>query len=396
VICPFDRKAIGSIRPDYVHATAAATDKAQFVVPYTKLQEYMAQAAAQKQYPGVTFTGVMMWFNPRCTQAGWFDGDLVTSGNTKVEMAPSVYTFMLNSTFNAGSVDTGSTTDFFGPAYAYTIGFTLLGSDGNFYGYSDPGGDVDVFIFYGYNTITTTRMDLIDQNFNAIRVLGAGMKLWTNAPPINTGGYVFGGELALQDLYSALHKESNAFTATSIQDGLKHRNRYQAIDGVTVRYNPLAEQRQLALQEVYVDDIKRLVIAHELPEDNHLVGIDNYTIPNELEMQSKDLATQSTMVPVMIWQFGTNASYDLSFDSIMHVEGRTVGNCPFEVQQEIVDPNIEHLDKILRSHKFPTSAKGHSFKTFLEHAKRLSGKGARTLANATRIAKLVEEFLGKI
>jgi hypothetical protein len=401
VVCPFNMKGLGSVRPDEVHTTAAATDKLQVIIPFTTLATYVQENAnVQNYWPGLELQGVAVWFMPRCTQAGWLDSKLTSSTDSEVTVETKVTNFGLSSTFK-GSLDLDTKYPIFNPALCYTIGLAFLGTNGRFYGYGqvNESPPATLKIFEGYNTIQTTRINLLIENFSALRVNGVGMKLWTNAPPINTGGYCFGGEMALQDLYSALAGDNNALTSLTIQDGIKHRAKYQAVDGVTTRYNSLVEKKQSVIQDVYLEGIQRQPDAEQValsPSDDIFILRDLYVIPNEYEYQSKDLASQSTLVPIQVWQFGTNTPYDLSFESIFHLEGRTVGNCPFEVQQEHVDPYLDHLDKILRSPAFPVVSKGHTFKHFIEKAKQIVGRGHKEMTNLVRIAKLVEEFLGKV
>lgn len=402
VVCPFNPRGLGAIRPDEVMSTSAGTDKLQLIIPYTKLQEAAADPNVQQVYPNLSFIGVAMWFNPRCAQAGWFDAQSTEEEKAYTMVKTKVGHRSLNSTLTVAGGTAGIKDGGYGPAYAYTIGFALLGNDGRFYAYTpliEGLGEPSTTLIRGYNTISTTRIDLVDQNFTSIRVLGTGMKLWSNAPPIQTGGYAFGGEIALQDLYQIIAGENNSLTSQSVQDALKHRTKYLALDGVTTRYNSIAEMKSKVMQEVYIQDINVNTVEGSSslgPTDDLYYAEDEYTITNETEFMSKDLASQSTMVPIIVWQYGSNDPYDLSFESIIHVEGRTVGNCPFEIQQELVDPNLEHLDKFLRHSLFPISARGHSFRTFLEKAKKMVGKGNATMANVVRIGALLEKFLGDI
>jgi hypothetical protein len=392
VVCPFAPRALGAMRPDDVSATSPATDKLQGVLPLVNLVAgAFGSAPVQAVWPGVTMIGVCVFLLPRSSQAGFFDARSSTTVSPgTVVIDPLINVKTINSTF--GSVQD----DQFGPAYAYTIGVTYLGSNGLYYGYSPPASNEPITLFRGYNSILTTRIGLVAENFNSLRILGNGIKIWSNAPPINTGGYTWGGEIAMQDLYRAF---TGDITSNTIQDSLKHRTQYSGLDGVTLRYNSIVEQQQLRLNEVYLTDVKRVsqTIVYDGDGDDFEAGIDGYSAPPESQWQSKDLATVSTLVPCAVWQFSdTNSLYDLSFNSIFHLEGRTVGVCPFENSTEVVDPNIEHLDKFLRHHAFPISAKGHSFKTFIEKARKITGKITAGATRAAMITQLLEKFLASI
>jgi hypothetical protein len=397
VVCPFNQAAIGSLRPDEVTNTAPATDKVQGVVPITAINQVFQSPAVQDVWPGVTLTGIMFFLMPRSNKSGFWEARSITNINTqRDEIKPTVNSVGLDPTLTSNNEETR-----YNLGWPYVLCASFLGSNGLYYCYAPAvtGTTNPINLATGYNTLRSTRMNLIYDNFNSLRILGMGLKVWSNAPPIQTGGYTWGGEISLQDLYRAMTATNDGLSSQVIQDAIKNRSQYSGLDGVTLRYNTVVEPIQTKIKEVYIDDIIRKSSDTNYEgsaQQNYITQVDAYEITKATELQSKDLATNSTLVPCLVWQFGSGNYYDLTFNSIWHLEGRTVGSCPFELSSEIIDPNIKHLDKFLRSTAFPITAKGHSFRKFIEKAQKIVGRASHFATNSHRIIKLIEEFLGKI
>jgi len=354
VVCPFNPAAIGSVRPDEVTNTSPATDKLQGLINISAINIAFETPAVQAVWPGVTLTGIMMWIMPRSNKSGLMDASTVNDINAGTEeVIPIVNSVGLDANL------TVQATNEYNLAYPYILCITFLGSNGNYYAYAPTSSNTPILLIRGYNTISTTRINSINDNFNSLRLLGAGLKVWSNAPPIQTGGFVWGGEMAIQDFYKAFTTSVGGLSSQNIQDALKNRTQYSALDGVTARYNTVVEPVQKKLAEVYIKNVRKKRVEAQVTGggNTYTTDIDAYEVPKNIELQSKDLATNSTLVPALVWQFGAQ-QYDITFNMIAHIEGRTVGTCPFELSSEIIDPNLLHLDKILRSTAFPITAKG--------------------------------------
>ncbi len=361
VVCPFNDRAVGCKRPDSKSGTVGATDR---------LDAIINSSAISAALPNTSCTGIVLSLVPRSISTGWIEGTV--DGQTN-EIIPTLPRTELDSALNPLEDTAGEPAVVGDP---YMLIFAALGADNQFYRIT---GSTPAFSV-GVNFIRSVRSDSLDTNFDTVRLLGAAFKLWSNEAPINTGGKVFSGAFRAKDLYDIYTNNNSNVNANSLETVLKDQYKnFVGLDGTTVRYKPLQDPDQLKLRPTRLPIIAKYTNTQTY-----------YSISDTYTPQIYDLATPNTFLPSVVWRFG-NTDYDLTLKTIFHVEGGTDGSCPFESEQINRDLAITHIDQLLSSNQFPRYVKGHSFKKFIEHAKKFIGHSVKGTAKVLQILQLIEK-----
>jgi hypothetical protein len=296
VVCPFDDKAVGCKRPDGQVGTVCGTDR------FASLLNMTQYASVFSTLTGTELTGFVLTLVPRSIAVGWLQGQLISGTLGSDHVLPNLNIQELDSDFKGlpATEYTSVLSD------AYCILFTILGANGKFYRFNSLPGEISEDFTPGINLIRTPRMDSMRDNFDTIRLLGAGMKLWPNSAPINTGGHVYSGAFRLRELYEILAGVSQtSISSYNIESALKDNYKtFAGLDGTTVRYNPLMEIKQTELKQMNMQFTA--VTFDVLPDTHFTVYKYNETLATELH----DLASANVFVPAIIWRYGNEAVYD--------------------------------------------------------------------------------------
>jgi hypothetical protein len=383
VVCPFADEAVGCKRPDGQIGTTPCTDR------YSGLLGLVEQSQHFSPPSGASISGICISFIPRSLAVNWIRGN-IDDGKCKPYLSILELDSNLNGIVNdiqSGSKYRSVVSD------PYCLLYTILGSDGKFYRFDTVPGDFTLSFEEGINLIRTPRLNSIYNNFDTLRILGAGIKLWPNSAPVQTGGRVFSGSFRLSDFYDILgggDLDRSTVNATNLETALKDNYKtFVGLDGTTIRYNPLMDRKQLELQDMQIN----LFATTGEDDENHYT---EYFLDSANTVQLYDLATPNCYAPVVIWRYGNETVYDITFRMVVHNEGGTDGVCPFEADAVISDHNILHLDKFLMSSHFDRYVKGHTFAKFINKAKKFVGHVQKGTAKAVQIINLIEKFAGML
>lgn len=273
----------------------------------------------------------------------------------------------------------------------------------------------------GMNVMSYSRHEILEKTVTGGRIVGSGLKLFPNAPPLTTGGSCYGGWLSIADLatlipygdvdtppalksnynndtttirgghvklqsnvefkndylgFPATAKEQRELmkirkhegrrrvgvnqhiTAANVQDLLKMRMVYPGIKGVTVRSSPL----QSPVQEEF-----RIPFDHAVFES--IDPISSRT-NSGVGVGCNDLISGSDYVPAVVWRYNSNdgepQTYTIRLESRVHLQCIPDADNPFMTKSVVPDPSYDSVALILENKDtYPVVTTGNSFKSFL-------------------------------
>lgn len=388
VVHPFGNGALGAVCPDrYSDLILPCTDKLDFDITASTFSY-----GNSSTFPtSANYVGAVVWWMPRCLENGWAISEQTNYDTTSGEFkaADPVYKY-IGIDVGAGQLDETVLLDL------YTLCITGLWINGagvpvaGIYDLTAPPNNP---IFrQGYLAFRYSRFQSIIDNCDKARVLGAGVKLWSEQSPINTGGYCYGGWATQDDILNALFTSGGAPLFT-FQDKMRYMKREPGLKGTTVRYSSLQTADQL---DAEYPTIPARMYATKQNTDNLQP---NTIIPVEnSDLSVSDVCTPGTYIPIQIWRFNTtdggdnNGPYTLKLSSTVHVEGTPSGNSPFQVGKITHDPMFENVQYFLENdEKFPVAVAGHSFKSFVSKAGKIVGKATKISGNIQKFLNLLEK-----
>jgi hypothetical protein len=393
---PFSDQAIGAVIPDqWAPPSIPAMDILSFDIdPQALVTTYVAEELAIR--------AVITAFVPRSLAAGW----IATDGGD-----PVVNIISTDTTFGRQEIKP------LADLYCLFIGF--IGTTKYF---TDPvilcidtlgaGTNADPKVKLGYNAVQFSRIQALKANVTGARICGAGLKLFTDEAPIETGGTVYGGWMPIHDLHKAVtfseslsvkrgafslqreprdsdgwHVPSKApkvgatilpgLPSLTIQDRLRYRGVYKGLDGVTVRYSPLQSSNQEDFEPIFEDALFDNAESIYQPIANLGVGV-------------HDAIGTSDYVPASVWWFNSVTSlYSVRLLARVHIQCEPDGGCPFMTGTVKPDLRYQHLQVILENKAaFPVTSKANSFKAFNEGLREVFttiGHGAKVLSNIFKL-----------
>lgn len=410
VVHPFGNEAIGAILPDrYQELVIPVTDRLELDIT----PDLFNLTGDWEEDTAVQLTAVFAWFQPRCLAAG-LAGTIVATTSTNDDTYPRIPYVCVN--------DELAGIDQSGILNAYNLCFTGV------WDVNVATHDLDAPVTYGlynsqsqqaptrviqnsYYCIQYTRFSNIESNCDKMRVLGAGLKLWSEEAPINTGGFSVGGWITLEDIASAMELESPAVlgpdpsAATpgalkAIQPKIKFSCRSPGVKGATVRYSTLQTAEQTESEYPKIPS-RMYDIAISVDEDFYRPGEYIVEQPN-IDLATNDLITPGSFVPCIYWQFNSNTSrqavnnaetYTIKMMSMVHSEGTPTGESPFMANKTAVDPGAQHAKQMLENVEvWPAATKGHSFKSFMKKARHVIAKVSHGVGKFTKLLALSDKF----
>jgi hypothetical protein len=407
---PFDDAAIGAVIPDqWAPPTIPAMDRLTINLEPNLLTQAV---------PNSIINGFIIALVPRSLSAGW-----LSEINAGTVDAPVV-----DAAVNIISVDTNfaAITTFPVVADLYSLFVGSIGFAPGLTGLNCMAYDPDSAQFrVGFNAIPFSRIDALAQSCSGARICGAGLKIFSDEAPIETGGTAYGGWCAIDDIFKLVRApvttinsfthissktlspiselrrnlpgarvileekspgnlytrraprrrrrrpgvdEEPAYSAATFQDALKFRHAFKGIEGVTVRYSPLQSASQEVFQPIFEDALFHLNETSNT--DPELV----MSINRDVAVGTHDLIGPSDYVPMVVWRFNgtTNAdpdldkTYTLRIEARVHLQCEPDGDCPFMASTITPDPHYTSLQLLLENKDaFPVVTKGSSFKSFL-------------------------------
>lgn len=366
VVNPFGQGAVGALRPDrYASTIIPMLDKFDLDITPDSL------GAADTGTDASTLAGVIVWFEPRCTAAGSLDLDATSSG----------FLYPNNYYGPTGTLDVGQCITAY---HACITGLWVL-----------PSGVYKIGVYAGgtfdntANKYTFSRYDGVHSNNDAIRVLGAGLKLWGEEAPLNMGGYSFGGWMSIESFMSVMYN-GNGAGGNDLQTALRYRCDNMGVAGVTVRYASIQSPTQTKL------------VPPNLSSRNYAVHSNAYiTFNPNYTPQSSDLVESGDYLPFAIWRFNNsdvnNGPYTLKLSMITEIEGVPAYNSPFISERRRPDMTLNSVCELLEDKaEFPVATKGHSFKSFADKAKKFYTKVNKGVGRISNMMNSIDKFVSKI
>jgi hypothetical protein len=262
-----------------------------------------------------------------------------------------------------------------------------------------------------YYAIQLTRFNNIYNNCDKLRLLGAGIKVWSEQAPINTGGYSVGGWITVEDIMSAMawtDRVTPLFTpgpATpgalkAIQPKIKFACRTPGVKGSTVRYSPLQTSDQVEAEYPKIPTRMATTGTINIAALNGVVPNLVIEQPN-VDFSINDVITPGSFVPCIYWQFNTtdtggaavNGVYTLKVMAMVHGEGTPTGESPFMSCKSSTDPSAAYAKAMIENLEvFPPAVSGHSFKSFMTKMKHVVGKAKKVAGHVTKVLALADKF----
>jgi len=390
VVNPFGQGAVGAILPDsYVDQVCAATDRFEMSLT-PNFFNYLATVPWQDT-DHVRLIGVAIWLQPRCNATGMLAHATHTGTGEKYNLFPF---YPLNDTLDELSLDTCFN------AYNLCITGIWTNSTGgtappaDWGVYTDNGGAPDVVSMY--YMIPFKKFEAIAENTTKMRLLGAGLKVWSEESPLNTGGYTTGGWLPLDDLFDGMYC-SNA-TATdpgffhTVEPRIRYPQRSQGVQGVTIRYSSLQDQCQRSLEYARIPTrLSKYVENTTGPKTSPY-----YFSPESdtIDYSTSDLIEAGSDIPFLVWNFNASEPtdvYALKIHAIAHVEATPNGSNPFASSLIKSDPAATVARQMVEDPAvWPPATIGHSFKSFATKLNRVESQVQKTASTIMQIMDVVE------
>lgn len=415
VVHPFGDGAIGAILPDrYSELVVSLTDKLEFDLTPNLFNADGDWTSETDNPGGITqLLGVFMWLQPRT----------LACGSVSSFVFEDTGAYFNNYTNNFRCVDNDfSSISSVSILDSYNLCFTGVWADQSvgapapftygFFDLSSTGGKVA----FHYLAIEYSRFNSIRNNCDKIRMLGAGLKLWSEEAPINTGGYSIGGWITMEDIFQATRMDETTITPATpgallnIQPSIKFAKRNPGLQGCTVRYSSLQDAEQLDFEYARIPG--RLFALDAPGYVDPTTGISQSTSGDIIhgntgyDLSVNDTAVPGDFVPCIYWAFNVNRNaaasgnnsagsgvYTLKVSSIVHSEGAPTGTCPFQTTKVTEEVASAHIKTVLENvDDFPVAATGHSFRSFLSKAKSVVATVAKGASHFVKLMEVVSKF----
>jgi hypothetical protein len=421
IVHPFGNSSIGATIPDhYQELVVPTTDRIELDVHPSDFYT----ASPPPENSGYTLVGIFLWFQPRCLASG-----IIGANTVEQDLAVAQYPYFAVGTDLSTILNSNIILD----QYVLCAAGLWNTPTGKGYGtYDSEGPGISNY----FTIIEYDRFNNIDQNCNKLRICGAGLKVWAEEAPINTGGYSVAGWATIDDILQnfrwhgvALPPESEEKTSDRYPSSMRKQPKYEpapgdtwvaeavnpaaihsfqthikfacrspGVKGATVRYSPLQTAAQMQSQFPSIPesqysmsgkrDGKQLSPPMSLPD----------VVSND-ELAVHDVITPGSYVPCIMWNFNTNAQsniteqYTLKVMSVVHSEGVPTGSSPFMATKSMKDPGMDYLKTMVENlEAFPAATTGHSFKSFFTKTRHVMNKIGRTAGHISRLISFADQF----
>jgi hypothetical protein len=272
----------------------------------------------------------------------------------------------------------------------------------------------------------------------ARRTVGFGMKLFSTEAAITANGRIAGGELPISLVTELLNYQDTPLSfpegagddppapiwkptedrmaewAERIESRLEDYNAYRAIDGCTVRYNPLQTEAQskfvytkagvkMNLEPVQIEGRTR----DGFYGDERMTALANLeaALPQIYEPASDG----SEMVPVLVFSpadpifideadpSDTDGQDGMFLQCVLHTENHTTNQFPLCTEESIYDPNWDLYCRICSEpENFPIVVEGHSFKSFFKKVGAVTQTAVKFGAKAIEVGEVMLPLLSML
>jgi hypothetical protein len=406
VVHPFGNSAIGATLPDkFQELVIPLTDRMEFDIAPSFFNVSGTPNPTEYQ-----LTGIFCWFMPRCLGAG-----TTSVSNNASEIAFQLYPYLgIKSNFSTQNMEVIH--------QQYVLCLTGIWRSSLeipvSYGFYNDGlaGNTDIQNYYA--AIEYSRFVNINQNCDGLRILGAGIKMWSEEAPINTGGYSVGGWATLQDILAA---QQNTFFSgeqvlvrakfpgqlAAFQTNIKFACRTQGVKGSTVRYSPLQTPEQCESEYPWIPDGTSTPFKdnnyRDIGDGTPAVPFDPPVSLDGVSLAIHDVMTPGSYVPCIFWSFNTNLTtdiaetYTIKLMSMVHSEGTPKGSSPFMSDKSNVDLATTHVKSILENPEvFPPATGGSSFKSFMSKVRHIIAKVTKGAGHVTKVLAMADSMAEKL
>lgn len=440
---PFGSFAVGAVLPDrYQEVVIPAMDIQNIDLGLDSFNYNGDWTKSGSAKSGVRYRllGCLIWLQPRCIAAGVLETqDLQINTDDKPEPPVVKYPSVCrpavsDSNCSAHSDDIDCLTELYTLCYTgswsvetyvdgHTVGVTR--SVGLFS--AAPSSSKSDCLFPGFRVLPFPRIGNIATNCSRARILGMGMKIWSEETSIDIGGFSTAGWLSLNDvLKAACDTSGRAINDIGAQS--KGSVRRHGKGGVAARYSPLQDSRQLVHQPCFVD--KKLyypnivegfecfsfggpAMATNGPSrrsgwdrEYAVAGVKSIT-----DLARFDVVGPNSLVPVCSWHFNnssrmsvdgsniTDGVHGLRVRCIVHVEAQPSGDCPFLGGPVDKFSGINLVNEWIEDwHYFPPATNGHnlSFTSFMKRSRKIKIKVQRGLGHLNKLMALLDYMTTKV
>lgn len=376
---PFDDGAIGAIMPDrWQPPTVPAHDRISLDLDPSLYVNGVADGFT-------TMSGFMIALVPRSLATGWLN----SGGPSEVGVRADFTN--VDSDFNRVTA--------VHQADQYCLMVSALGTTGLFpnptwsqIATQTSGMAPELVVIPGYNTFRFSKFEKMQQCCEKARIVGAGLKVWSDEAPINTGGTVYGGWMTAEDLIRSFDGTSKIAPGNS-QDLLTFRRHEQAVHGITVRYSPLQDPEQENFVDTHMGS-EYVQVTYD-PVDGAVQSADAAV---NLNLSVYDQVRPGTYIPCVVWRYNSatlDDGYSLRVEARVHLQCNPNGECPFLSYTPKPDPIYATVVMMLENKElFPVAVKGHSFKKFITKVRSLAVKGSAMAGKVANFLALADKAVG--
>lgn len=379
VVDPLSPTAIGALKPDeWTTKSLPVTDRITVDIDPAK---FFAASGNM-----ITIEGFFIAIIPRCMAAGW---TITATPNDQ----PNVPLINSDTDFNAlnENENTFQQAVPWIASHQYALYIGIIGTSqssqaSNVHGYYSVDDTCHVSgvsrvgmsntNMSALNAIPFSRFDSYRTNADGGRILGAGLKITSEAAPINTGGTVYGGWMTQDDMYK-LFTGSAGGAATAIVDKIAQRTNYRGGDGITVRYDPTQSPIQMEYQSPRIDG---LTCDQGSNYNNDVTKAEN------VEVNSQDCCNPGDYMPVAVWKFDDSdekSTYSIRVEAKIHLQARPTGSCPFLTIAPGHDVMVTEVDDLISNTElFPMVVTSNTFKSFWKTITNFGRKTGRAVSAA--------------
>lgn len=237
------------------------------------------------------------------------------------------------------------------------------------------------------NVVPFHKTNTLQQLSSGGRLVGLGLKVWSDEAPIVTGGSAFGGWYnirAFVDNFNQFRAAPTRTSAANIQDDLTYRRGYKAIDGTTTRYSPCQSVVQSAFTPIIYDNEE---------------GYDPGLIPTGSFGAAADACGPADLIPAVVWKYNTTSTqdlYTLRLQLVAHVQALPNNVNPFITSEHPPDPSYHAMTALLDNKEvYPVAVKGSSFTSFMSKIGRAFAAASPHLSRFGRILGVAGAAVGQ-
>jgi hypothetical protein len=434
---PFSRSARGAVLPDqYLEAAVPCLDTHDVELAPAAFNYNGDWTASGDAGSGVRFrlVGCLIWLQPRCVSANVIH----TQSLHGLDIEEKSSTVKYPSVCRSDSSDNGNmahSDDIDSLAELYTLCYTgswsvevynngrTTSSTKSTGLYSAALGPVKTdSLFPGYRTVPFPRLGNIAVNSTGARILGMGLKVWSNGSKTVKGEVATAGWLSLHQVLDAAC-DSSGRTMHDIGASFRGSVQRHGGQGVTARYSPLQDSKQLVHQPCFLDKKlyhPSLIDGFENSSSHRATDVSSGSpigwgreyavagVQDVADLRLFDAIEPGSFVPVCYWRFSNeyraliddtnliDGVHTVALEAVVHVEAIPNGACPFLGGPVDKFNGVDQVKDFLVDWRyFPPATNGHSFTSFAKRARNVRIRVHRGLGHLHKVGALLGHMADK-